>query len=72
MDYQEIHTKIEDYKESEEDKNYNRYFIKTKDLIVDETVRKIINFGEICLVYTKESLNEAIMKWQMKNKRINF
>lgn len=62
---------IVSYKEDLQDKDYNRYIVNSISGIDMSDVRKIIHFTNenMFIVYTNETLNEAIHKWLMKNKQ---
>lgn len=62
---------IVSYKEDLQDKDYNRYIVNSLSGIDMSDVRKIIHFTNenMFIVYTNETLNEAIHKWLMKHKQ---
>ena len=62
---------IVSYKEDLQDKDYNRYIVNSLSGIDMSDVRKIIHFTNenMFIVYTNETLNEAIHKWIMQHKQ---
>lgn len=62
---------IVSYKEDLQDKDYNRYIINSISGIDMSDVRKIIHFTNenMYIVYTNETLTEAIHKWIMQHKQ---
>lgn len=75
MEYkEETFESINDWVELEEDKEYNRYVSKSLTGIDTSIIRKILYFKNegIYIIYTKETIMEAIYKWQMKHKRENI
>lgn len=62
---------IVSYKEDLQDKDYNRYIVNSISGIDMSDVRKIIHFTNenMFIVYTNETLNEAIHKWIMQHKQ---
>lgn len=62
---------IVSYKEDLQDKDYNRYIVNSLSGIDMSDVRKIIHFTNenMYIVYTNETLTEAIHKWIMQHKQ---
>lgn len=62
---------IVSYKEDLQDKDYNRYIVNSLSGIEMSDVRKIIHFTNenMYIVYTNETLTEAIHKWIMQHKQ---
>ena len=62
---------IVSYKEDLQDKDYNRYIVNSISGIDMSDVRKIIHFTNenMFIVYTNETLNEAIHKWIIQHKQ---
>lgn len=74
MVIQEINTPITSYVEMDEDKDYNRYIQKSLIGIDETVIRKILHFQEedLYIIYTNETLREALLRWEMKNKQRNI
>lgn len=72
MEIKEIET-IQNWKELEEDKEYNRYVMKSTTGIDTTTIRKILYFKQedIYIIYINETLREALLRWQMIHKHNN-
>lgn len=62
---------IVSYEEDLQDKDYNRYIVNSLSGIEMSDVRKIIHFTNenMYIVYTNETLTEAIHKWIMQHKQ---
>lgn len=74
MVIQKINTPIASYVEMDEDKDYNRYIQKSLIGIDETNIRKILHFQEedLYIIYTNETLREALLRWEMKNKHRNI